>query len=297
MVSAMTEANLDAIWARRLAHVSCRLIVSQRAHFSTTLAGSGNWQRRHIPSLVHCTYPLADVIIAVSESLAEDLSATSGLPRQRILTVHNPIVGPEIAARAAEPVDHPWLQPSESAAKPVVLGVGRLSQQKDFPTLLRAFARLLATRPVRLIILGESNPPGDTPAAMAALRELAARLGIAADVNFPGYTANPFAYMARASLLALSSRVEGLPTVLIEAMACGCPIVSTDCPSGPAEILDGGRYGPLVPVGNDAALADAMARVLADPPDPTALRVRAADFSIKRATDAYLQLLFPDGAP
>jgi glycosyltransferase involved in cell wall biosynthesis len=180
-----------------------------------------------------------------------------------------------------------------------VLAAGRLHAQKDFPTLVRAFARLRARIPTRLIILGQAPEPrpGATEAAQAELRALAASLGVARDVDLPGFVANPFAYMTRAGLFALSSAWEGLPTVLVEALACGCPVVSTDCPSGPREILDGGRWGRLVPVGDDVALAEAMELTLAEAPDRAALRARAAEFSVERATDTYLRLLFPDGRP
>jgi glycosyltransferase involved in cell wall biosynthesis len=165
-----------------------------------------------------------------------------------------------------------------------VLAVGRLAGQKDFPTLLRAFAQVRATRPVHLLILGEGK-------RRPQLEALAAALGVAEYVALPGVSENPFAYMARAAVFVLSSAYEGLPTVLVEALACGCPVVSTDCPSGPAEILDGGSYGPLVPVGNDTALAQAILSVLDTPPDPDCLRARAALFSVDRSVDRYLDVL------
>jgi glycosyltransferase involved in cell wall biosynthesis len=156
--------------------------------------------------------------------------------------------------------------------------------QKDFPTLLKAFARVRAVRPARLLILGEGKERTE-------LEVLARELGVASDVALPGFVPNPFPHMMRASVFVLSSAWEGLPGVLIEAMACGCPVVSTDCPSGPAEILDGGVYGPLVPVGDDAALAKAILSVLETPPDPERLRARAALFSTDHAADQYLELL------
>ena len=177
----------------------------------------------------------------------------------------------------------------------MVLGTGRLSAQKDFPTLVRAFAGLRAQTSARLVILGAASTPERTAERAAELRALAEGLGVGADVDLPGFVPNPYAYMARSAVFALSSAFEGFGNVLVEAMACGCPVVSTDCPSGPAEILAGGAYGPLVPVGDDAALAAALARVLAAPPDRAALRRRAAEFTPERATDAYLEALFGDG--
>jgi glycosyltransferase involved in cell wall biosynthesis len=183
----------------------------------------------------------------------------------------------------AQPIDHPWFA---EGAPPVILGVGKLKPQKDFATLLRAFATLRAGRAARLVILGEGEQRGE-------LEALAQNLGIAADVALPGFVDNPFPYMARASLFVLSSRFEGLPGVLIQALACGCPAVSTDCPSGPAEILEGGRYGPLVPVGDAEGLARAMAETLAAPLSPDILRERAAFFSTERAACNTLAVLRP----
>ena len=173
----------------------------------------------------------------------------------------------------------------------MVLGVGMLKPQKDFATLIRAFARLRASRPARLVILGDARGAAKDLAFRDELKALPAALGIAEDVAFPGFVANPFAWMARAACFALSSRWEGLGNVVIEALACGCPVVSTDCPSGPAEILAGGRYGRLVPVGDAAALAEAIAATLDAPPPRAELLARAERFSRARAAEEYLALL------
>ena len=199
-------------------------------------------------------------------------------------TIYNPVVTAELVSQSRAPLDHPWLQ---LGAPPVILGVGRLHEQKDFPTLLRAFARVRAKREARLIILGEAKHAE----YRTELTTLAAQLGIANDVMFPGFVDNPFAYMAHAAVFVLSSAWEGLPTVLIEALACGCPVVSTDCPSGPAEILENGKYGPLVPVGDDVALADAICSVLNTPPNRDWLRARGALFGVDHVADRYLGVL------
>jgi glycosyltransferase involved in cell wall biosynthesis len=193
---------------------------------------------------------------------------------------------------AGQPVAHRWFLP---AAPPVVLGVGSLSERKDFPTLLRAFAKLRKQRDCRLVILGEAGSPKKTEEQRAALMALAAELGVAADVDLPGFVANPFAYMARAAAFVLSSAFEGLPGALIQAMACGCPVVSTDCLSGPAEILEGGRFGAMVPVGDDQAMAAAIAATLDRPIAAATLRGRAGMFSVDRAVDRYLDLMFDQG--
>ena len=203
------------------------------------------------------------------------------MARERVHTIYNPVVTGDLDRKAREPVEHPWIG---GDGPPVILAAGRLSAQKDFSTLLVAFARLLTRRPARLVVLGKGK-------RKPRLVSLARRLGVAEHVDFPGFADNPYAFMARASLFVLSSWYEGLPTVLIEAMACGCPVVSTDCLYGPREILEDGKHGPLVPVGDAEALAAAMARTLDAPPRPEALRERASFFNAARAIDRYEELL------
>ena len=239
-------------------------------------------RNRRLLLRAHRSYPCADAAVGVSRGVSDQFAAMPGLTPDRVHTVYNPVVSANLAERAREPVEHPWLR--EAGGCPVILAVGRLRGVKDFPNLLAAFARLRALRPVRLIVLGEGSLRRD-------LLSLARELRIAEDVDFPGFVENPYAFMARASLFVLSSRNEALPTVLIEAMACGCPVVSTDCPVGPTEILEGGRFGELVPTRDPAALADAMERALDAPPRPDVLRERAAFFGVERAVDRYEELL------
>lgn len=268
--------NFSAVVARALAGVPTRVAVSQHTHLSRHAQA-----RPIVRWLVPRLYPRADAIVAVSRGVADDLAVDAGIPRERITVIYNPVVTPEIGALAEAPVEHPWLAPG---APPVVLGAGRLVKQKDFPTLLRAFARVRAQRNVRLVVLGEGSRRAD-------LERQARELGVADDVSLPGFVANPYAHMARAGLFVLSSAWEGFGNVLVEALACGCPVVSTDCPSGPAEILEGGAYGRLVPVGDDAALASAMLATLDTPPPAARLQARAADFTVERAARSYLALL------
>ena len=284
LLSAMTDLNLVALWARRLARVPTELVISEHITLSQSLQSVTNrkkWRYRFLPPLVARTYPWADAIIAVSAGMADDLSTVAEIPRERILTIYNPVVTPDLEEKSRAMCDHPWFAPG---SPPVLLAVGRLTAQKDFPTLLRAFVRVQRVRPVRLLLLGEGE---DRTKLEALVREL----GVAADVALPGFVLNPFPYMARAAVLVLSSLYEGLPTVVIEALACGCPVVSTDCPSGPAEILEGGRYGALVPVGDDAALAEAITATLDVPRDRNRLRERAALFSADAKAEQYLRVL------
>ena len=292
LVSATPLLNLEAIWARSLVRSRVRLLVTDHVAPSQKLTDSPNWRQRYLPALIRRSYPAADVIGVVCDALGDDVAHATGLPRSRIVTLYNPVVSPEIAEKAREPLEHPWFDPG---SPPVLLGAGRLGEQKDFATLVRAFARVRGQRKARLLILGAAKDAPKTAERQAELRELAQQLGVEVDLGLPGFAANPFAYMARAAVFVLSSRFEGLGNVLIEAMACGCPVVSTDCPVGPAEILENGRFGALAPVGDDARLADAILRTIDAPPAADTLRARAGQFSVERAIDRYLSVLFPTG--
>lgn len=287
LLSVLSYGNLVAIWARRLAGVPTRIVVSERNTLSqshvATKKRQRRWRQRHLPALIARTYPFADAITTVSEGVADDLAEATGLPRESLVTVYNPVVTERLSERAGEPLDHPWFRPGEP---PVVLGVGRLRPQKDFETLLRAFASLRERRAARLVILGEGP-------ARSKLEGLARELGISEHFALPGFVRNPFAYMARAGVFVLSSKFEGLPGALIQAMACGCSVVSTDCPSGPREILEAGRHGELVAVGDPKSLASAIERALLAPTAPERLRERARIFSSERVAQAYLDLLLP----
>lgn len=290
LLAATPYKNLEALLARRLSASSARVFVSEHNDLRGGHPLSVARHQAILGTLQGRLYPEADGIIAVSAGVADDIARRAGIDRHCISVIYNPVVTPEPSRLAAEPVVHPWLQPEEP---PVVLAVGRLGAAKDLPMLVRAFGRLRRRRLVRLIILGKDRSPRKTEKRIAALKALAGEFDAADDLDFPGYAANPFAWMARAGVLAVSSRNEGFCNVLAEALACGCPVVSTDCPSGPAEILDGGRYGRLVPVGDDAAMAEALDATLSEPRDEERLRARAGLFSVKRAADAYERLLFP----
>lgn len=288
LVSAKYRPNLCAVWARALAGVPTRLVLTERtapsAHFPQ---GRESVRHRAVPALVHRYYPRADQIVTVSHDLADDLARFACVDRHRIVTIHNPVVDDRIAMAMGEVPDHPWLQPG---GPPVVLGAGRLERRKGFVTLVRAFALARRQRPLRLVILGGGKTAKGEAADRAALEAVIRELGVEDDVSLPGFKRNPYAYMARAAAFVLSSEYEGLPGVLIQAMACGCPVVSTDCPTGPREILDGGRFGPLVPVGDHQAMAEALLRVLEAPLSPALMQSRAQEFSVEAAVENYLAL-------
>ena len=289
VLAATAPLNLIAVWARRLARLDSPVVVGEHTMMSGETLGRRRWLYDCPPALLRRAYLQADGVIGVSDGVAAELSAYADIPRQRIVTVYNPAVASHVATMARGQPDHAWFTPG---GPPVVLGVGNLKPQKDFATLIRAFARVRAERPARLVILGDARGPDKDATYVAALKSLPAQLGVADDVSFAGFSDNPFAYMSRAAAFVLSSAWEGFGNVLAEALACGCPAISTDCPSGPAEILDHGRYGPLVPVGDAAALAAAICRVLDAPLPRDELTGRAALFTAERAVDRYLELMF-----
>jgi glycosyltransferase involved in cell wall biosynthesis len=289
VLAATARYNLVALWARRLADLDAVVVVTQHDQSSDPALPPGLLRGGHPATLIRRDYLQADAIVAVSNGVADDLAACAGIPRSRITMVYNPVVGRHLAAKAQHALDHPWFAPGEP---PVVLGGGRPDPQKDFATLIRAFVRVRAQRRVRLLILADLEDDQSHAEYAGKLRALPEELDVAEDVSFAGFVANPFAYMARAAVFVLSSVHEGLGNVLIEAMACGTPVVSTDCPSGPREILDHGRFGPLVPVGDDRAMAAAIAATLERPMAAAMLQGRAQMFSVDRAVDRYVDLMF-----
>ena len=284
LFSAAPALNIWAYLARRRARTSTRLIVSERSHFSSGKPRKLLRKQVLAPMMRHA-YAGADRVVAVSHGVARDLIENVGVAAEHITVLHNPTIGPDFQARMAAPVDHPWF---DAGGPPVLLAVGRLAGQKDLPTLIEAFAIARSERPMRLVLLGEKNA---TAKGEGQIHKLVERAGIAPDVAFLGYDPNPIRYMARADLFVLSSLFEGFPNVLLEALAAGCPVVSTDCPSGPFELLDDGRYGRLVPVADPAAMARAILASLGEPHDKSALRARAALFDFERSVEAYRNVL------
>ncbi|WP_218080018.1 glycosyltransferase [Anthocerotibacter panamensis] len=270
-----------AAWARRMAGVPTRVVMvvqtNLSAQFRDYTDGTG-WLR---PQLVRWFYPWADQIITASQGVAEDLAQISGLPLGEMRVIYNPVVTPRFLQMVQQPVPHPWFAAGQP---PVILGVGRLVRQKDFPTLIRSFAQIRPQVPARLVILGEGEE-------RANLEFLVRQLGLTDAVDLPGFVENPYAYMAQASVFALSSTHEGFGNVVAEALGAGTAVVSTDCPSGPAEILGWGRYGTLTPVGDARALAQGIVRTLQKPPGSEGLRQRARAFSLMAIVEQYCEVL------
>ena len=263
VLSTLEHANVVTLLAAPFAPAT--RIVIREANTSPLDLGADGVRGRVVGALMRWLYPRAHAVVAVSAGVAEALRTTVGVPADRIDVIANPVVTERVLAGAQREPSHPW---ASDGGAPLVLGVGRLAPQKGFDVLLRAVARVRAGRRCRLLILGE----GDERPALEALAE---ELGIADDVAMPGFDPDPFAAMARADLFVLSSRWEGLPNALIQALALGTPAVATDCPSGPSEIADEGRFARLVPVDDVAALADAIASALDDPPPPVDAAWRA----------------------
>ena len=276
-----------AAWAKRLAQVSTPVVMVVQTNLTQ------QFRDRHSP-LIHWLraravrqfYPWAQEMVAASQGVADDIAQMSGVNVGKIDVIFNPVVKPELHQKVSEPVDHPWFATGQP---PVILGVGRLVKQKDFATLVKAFAQARAQRPCRLMILGKEDPR--EPDIKPELERLAAEFEVADDIALPGFVENPYAYMARASVFALSSIYEGFGNVVAEAIATGTPVVSTDCESGPAEILGHGRYGELVPVGDAEALAKGILTTLSNPAEPTILIERAKAFSVDTIVNQYLSVI------
>ncbi|MBW4633792.1 MAG: glycosyltransferase [Iphinoe sp. HA4291-MV1] len=279
LLSHMSHANVVALLAKKLAHTNTKVVLVE--HNTLSVEKSKLMRAKFVPPFMKWLYPSADAIVGVSKGVAQDLELQLGFPEGKVSVIYNPVVDNDLLTKAKAPLDHPWFQ---KGTPPVFLAVGRLTQQKDFPTLIKAFALLRKQRLARLLILGEGE-------CRTELEEMIQMQGIAEDFALLGFVENPYAYMHNASAFILSSRWEGLGNVLIEAMACGCPVVTTDCPNGPKEILEAGKYGVLVPVGDAVALSTAMLQVLETPVNQDALMHRAMHFSTERAVSKYLELL------
>lgn len=280
LLSALDHANTVAICARSIARVPTRVVVTVHSTPSQVVAHARTLPARLLPLWTRPFYRWAHAVVAVSQGIADELVHYVGLPEHKVLVIYNPIITPDLFRKAEEPLDHPWFHGGEP---PVILGVGRLTKPKDFPALIRAFAIVRQQRPARLMILGEGE---ERPLLESLVREL----GIEADVSLPGFVQNPYAYMKHSAVFVLSSRWEGLPTVLIEALSLGVPVVATDCPSGPAEVLDGGRIGALVVAGDVEGLAEAIHSAI-DKKFRPASREDVAPYTLEYALERYIRLL------
>lgn len=279
LIGNMGHVNVVASMAREFARIQTRLVL---VGHNTLSASKSDLQRsKLVPYFMRWLYPRANAVAGVSAGVARDLEQQLGLEKETVKVLNNPVVNQDLITQSQANLAHPWFA---ADTPPVFLAVGRLNPQKDFPNLLSAFAQVRTQKDARLIILGEGTE-------REKLETLIDRLGIKDDVSLPGFVKNPYAYMRQASCFVLSSRYEGLPTVLIEAMACGCPVVATNCPSGPEEILNNGAYGSLVPIEDSQALSVAMLKTLDNPPKKESLMQRANEYSTEKVVANYLSLL------
>ncbi len=280
LITTLDHVNVAAIAAKTASRAGCALIINQGIHFSS----SKRAQNKILILLLRCLYPRAkaiNLIIAVSGGVRDDLVSTLRVPEDKIRVIYNPIDVENIFRRKDEPVPQFDFLCREGGYR-IILGAGRLTRQKGFDFLIKTFCRLREKRKAKLIILGEGEQ-------RAELEKLAEESGVKNDVYLPGFVENPWSYMSRADVFVLASRWEGFGNVIVEALACGTTVVSADCPSGPAEILENGKYGKLVPAGDADAFAAAVEESLDAPFDPEFLRARAMDFRVSRIADEYLR--------
>jgi len=302
LIGSMEHVVIISVLAKWLSWSRVRIISRVANTLSVSLQGT-KWYRKALRKYgAFVFYRLVDRVVCNSQGSADDLARTLWLARERIRVIYNPTVTPALLEKAKEVPDHPWLNTDDQK---VILGVGRLHPQKDFATLIRALAVLkhsfntthspnkhsnirknigISKFDLKLIILGEGEE-------RARLEGLIKELNLEGEVDLPGFADNPYAFMAHCDVYVLSSRWEGLPNTLIEALAVGTPVVATDCPSGPGEILEGGNYGRLVPVSDPPALAEAIVKALTAPPNPEKLKARAREFAVEYSAERYLELV------
>lgn len=279
LLAGMEHVNLIAIWAKLLARVGTRVVAG--VHNTESLVREGSALKRFvIRAFMRRFLRHADGIIAVSKGVADDYAPYMRVPRESVRVIYNPAIAPEIFRQAAQAPLHPWFVEKTT---PLIMCAGRLTTAKNHMLLVRAMAAIHAQTGARLVIFGD----GPERARLAA--EIS-RAGLSQVVDMPGFSDNPFSFMKRADAFVLCSKWEGLPMVLIEAMALGTPIVATDCPSGPAEILEGGKWGRLVPMGDPDALARAVVETLRDPRRDAAGE-RAREFSVDKIVGEYAEAL------
>lgn len=280
LVSAMEDTNIVAILARRFSGIKTKIIATVHNTISNERKYLKGLKRKFVPFVVPILYPLADHVVAVSNGVKTDLEnlSFSGL---KISVIYNPVVTPDLEVKGSEIVDHPWFNKTDLN---IILGVGRLELQKDFSTLIKAFSEIASNDNFRLAILGEGSQKEE-------LKSLTKTLGIDKKVAFLGFQPNPYKYMCRASVFVLSSAWEGFGNVLVESMYFGTTVVSTNCESGPSEILNNGEFGYLVPVGNAKRMSEAIIQAAYSNANKEKLTARATYFSLDKALDDYFSLL------
>lgn len=280
LISTTGGANVVPLVADRLVGANTQIIAKGGVESKRERIKNGDWRGLFMSTLVGWTYRWADKVVMGERNSADKFLQTAPEIRDMLHIIHQPVITDEILSKSHKPIEHQWLDSDEV---PVVLAVQRLEEPKDTETLIRAFSRLRNQRDVRLVILGEGDKRPE-------LESLITELELEDSVSMPGFVNNPYKYLRNADLFVLSSKKETLPNALIEAMACGCPVVATDSPpGGVSEILEGGKWGELVPVSSPEAMAAAMQRELCNRVE--GIEDRANHYSLDRTIDLYLEAI------
>jgi glycosyltransferase involved in cell wall biosynthesis len=280
IVAGMTHCTAAAVLARGIARCKARIIATEHNTMSRIVANTSGLKYRWMPLWSRWTLNSADAIVAVSSGVADDASTQTGIPRRRFRVIYNPVIGDTLRSAAAAALDHPWFRPDEP---PVILSVGRLDKQKDYPMLVRAFHLVRRRCSARLMILGDGPD-------RSRIEEAINDLQLTSDISLPGFDPNPYRFMSRSAVFALSSQWEGFGVALVEALALGVPVIATDCPHGPAEILCNGKLGALVPVGDHEAMSQALLAAL-DNPVREDCSTHLQQFSVETVALNYLSLI------
>ena len=280
MIAAQTHVQLLALWACKKAVIKVPLILNEHSTFSTNHPFS-SMKGIIIRKLAKRWFPHANVITAVSEGVRNDLLNEFPELEDKTIIIYNPVINQSLMEKSMEKIELPW---QVDSSIPMILAAGRLVADKNFDLLIRAVATARETRRIRLVILGEGEEKYN-------LAHVAQQTELGEDISLHGYTKNPYAWMRKADLFVLSSRREGLPMVLIEAMAAGCKVISTDCPSGPREILQEGKLGILVPVGDTQAMSDAIIKSLMISGSDQAVQEALKPYHVTTVCDQYLELM------
>jgi len=281
--ASQTTMNIACYLAVKLASFRGRFIAREVSTPSVNLKHLRGIKKYVLQCLMRLVYGRADCLVSVSEGAAADLQRYLGRSFSNLVVVYDPVVSAALFDGAGADLDHPWFQDSRRC--PVILAVGRLTEAKNYPLLLTAFAQLIQEQPAHLVILGEGEE-------RSRLEHMIADHHLSDVVSLPGFEVNPFRYMARCDLYVMSSSWEGLPGSLIQAGALGAQVVSTDCPSGPREILADGKYGRLVPMNDSAALKCAIAESLMQVSGSQPRRVDVARFELGEVVRQYRQIIF-----
>lgn len=281
IVSAMGHINIVAIIAKLFMSNKIKVIITEHTTLSLAKKESKNLKEKITIKILKYIYQYSDAIVAVSKDVAKDMSSILNIPLEKINVIYNPIISDDLIKKSMENINESWFYPGEP---PVVISVGRLTEAKDFDTLIYAFKKIYEKMKVRLVILGEGEK-------RSYLEKLIHDMGLDNDVKILGFVENPYSYMKRASVFVLSSKREGLPTVLVEALACGTPVISTDCYSGPREILQNGKLGKLVPVGDVDALANEIIKLLENKVENRMVLNELKDFTFESSVQKYIDLI------